>query len=217
MDFGTIILTLPALIFSVVFHEVSHGWVAEKNGDPTARMMGRITLNPIPHVDPWGSLLLPGILMALNTGFLFGYAKPVPVELRNLRNPRIDGIKVAIVGPFSNLLLALVSSVLLGLSAAWLGQGHALTHFFVVALGLNVTLALFNLLPIPPLDGSWVLEHSLRGEAYETYRAIRPYGMFLLIGVLIFPPLTNLLLRAPQLAVLGWFYEVANSVLRMVS
>lgn len=216
MDFGTIILTLPALVFSVVFHEVSHGWVAEKNGDPTARLAGRITLNPIPHIDPWGSLLLPGILMALNTGFLFGYAKPVPVELRNLRNPRIDGIKVAVVGPLSNLFLALVCSVLLGVSAWGVGQDHALTHFLAIALSLNVALAIFNLLPVPPLDGSWVLEHSLRGQAYETYRAIRPYGMFLLLGILIFPPLSRLLIHTPIMAVLGLFYQLSNSVLRML-
>jgi Zn-dependent protease len=217
MDFGQTILYLPALVFSIVFHEVSHGWVAEKNGDPTARMMGRITLNPIPHIDPWGSILLPGILALMNTGFMFGYAKPVPVNVNNLHHPRTDGIKVAVAGPLSNLFLALVSSVLLALSVRWSGMESAPSQFFVIALTLNCVLAVFNLLPIPPLDGSWVLEHTLRGSAYETYRSIRPYGMLLLIGVIMIPPLSAVLIRAPVFFVRDQFLQVSELVLRMVS
>ena len=217
MDFGQTILYLPALVFSIVFHEVSHGWVAEKNGDPTARMMGRLTLNPIPHIDPWGSILLPGILALIGSPFLFGYAKPVPVNVNNLHNPRLDGIKVAIAGPFSNLFLALVSSVLLALSVRWMGMESAPSQFFALALTVNCVLAVFNLIPIPPLDGSWVLEHTLRGAAYETYRSIRPYGMLLLIGVLMFPPLSAILIRAPVSFVRDQFLQVSELVLRMVS
>ncbi len=217
MDFGQTLLYLPALVFSVVFHEVSHGWMAEKNGDSTARMMGRLTLNPVPHIDLWGSILLPGMLLLMNSPFLFGYAKPVPVNLNNLRNPRIDGIKVAVVGPFSNLFLALVCAVVLGISARFFGQNHALSQLFAIGVTVNCVLAIFNLLPVPPLDGSWVLEHSLRGQAYETYRSIRPFGMFLLIGILLFPPLSRMLIHAPVMFVMGLFYQVSNAVLRMLS
>ena len=217
MDFGQTILYLPALVFSIVFHEVSHGWVAEKNGDPTARMMGRITLNPVPHIDPWGSILLPGILLLLQSPFLFGYAKPVPVNVNNLNHPRTDGIKVAVAGPLSNLLLALISSILLALSVRWSGMESAPSQFFALALTVNCVLAVFNLIPIPPLDGSWVLEHTLRGRAYEAYRSIRPYGMLLLIGVLMLPPLSAILIRAPVSFVRDQFLQVSELVLRMVS
>jgi Zn-dependent protease len=217
MDFGSTLLYLVALVFSVVFHEVSHGWMAERHGDPTARMAGRLTLNPVPHIDLWGSILLPGILIMLNSPFLFGYAKPVPVNVQNLRNPRIDGIKVALVGPFSNLFLALVCAVLLGLSARWVGMDHALTQLLGIGLTVNCVLAIFNLIPIPPLDGSWVLEHTLRGDAYNTYQQIRPYGMLLLIGILMFPPISSVLIRAPVTFVRDLFLNVSDSVFRMIS
>jgi Zn-dependent protease len=217
MDFGSTLLYLVALVFSVVFHEVSHGWMAERHGDPTARMAGRLTLNPVPHIDLWGSILLPGILIMLNSPFLFGYAKPVPVNVQNLRNPRIDGIKVALVGPFSNLFLALVCAVLLGLSARWVGMDHALTQLLGIGLTVNCVLAIFNLIPIPPLDGSWVLEHTLRGNAYNTYQQIRPYGMLLLIGILMFPPISSVLIRAPVTFVRDLFLNVSDSVFRMIS
>src|SRR5229473_3086972 len=175
-DIGNIVLQIVALLFSVVFHEVSHGWVADKHGDPTARYMGRLTLNPVPHLDLWGSILLPGILAMTHAPVMFGYAKPVPVDVRNLRNPRIDGLKVALAGPASNLLLGTVCAALFGVSVAYLGAGHALSRLLYAGLSINAVLAMFNLLPIPPLDGSWVLEHTLRGNAYNVYRAVRPYG-----------------------------------------
>lgn len=216
-DFGDTLLYLVALVFSVVFHEVSHGWVADKHGDPTARMMGRLTLNPVPHLDLWGSILLPGILILMRAPFLFGYAKPVPVDVRNLRNPRIDGIKVALAGPFSNLFLALICAVLFGLSIAYLGEGSAVSRLLRYGLLVNCMLAIFNLLPVPPLDGSWLLDHTLRGQAYETYRAIKPYGMFFLIGILLFPPLSNVLIRMPVLFVLSGFLSVSEAVVGWVT
>jgi Zn-dependent protease len=216
-DFGDTLLYLVALVFSVVFHEVSHGWVADRHGDPTARMMGRLTLNPVPHLDLWGSILLPGLLVLMNAPFLFGYAKPVPVDVRNLRNPRIDGLKVALVGPFSNLFLAFLCSIAFGLAVGYLGGDNALTRLFRYGLLVNCMLAIFNLLPVPPLDGSWILDHTLRGRAYETYRSLKPFGMLLLIGILLFPPLSHVLIRMPVNFVLSGFVQVSETVARLVT
>jgi len=216
-SFGIILLKIVVLVFSVVFHEVSHGWVAERCGDPTARFMGRLTLNPVPHLDLYGSILLPGMLALLHSPFLFGYAKPVPVDPRNFRNPRIDGIKVALVGPFSNLFLATVSAVLLGVVARFVGTENALVTFLQLGVVVNCLLAVFNLIPVPPLDGSWLLEHTLRGAAYNAYRAVRPYGMLILIGILLFPPVSNLLIGAPVTYLSGALFDMSELIARSFS
>ncbi len=211
-DFGNVLLQIVALLFSVVFHEVSHGWVAEKNGDPTARYMGRLTLNPIPHLDLWGSILMPAILALTHSPVLFGYAKPVPVDVRNLNNPRIDGLKVALAGPASNLLLGTACAALFGVSAAYLGIEHALSRLLAAGIVVNSVLAVFNLLPIPPLDGSWVLEHTLRGGAYNAYRAVRPYGMIILLAILFLPILSDVLIGIPVGFVRGLFLDLSQLV-----
>jgi Zn-dependent protease len=210
---GDAILYIVALVFSIVFHEVSHGWVAERCGDPTARFMGRLTLNPLPHLDPWGSILMPGILYLLHSPFLFGYAKPVPVDPRNFRNPRIDGIKVALVGPFSNVFLGLVSAVLLGIVARFVGVENALVNLLKYFIGVNCLLAVFNLIPVPPLDGSWLLDHLLRGQAYNAYRAFKPYGMLVLIGILMFPPISGILIYTPWLFLSNAMFSVSDLIL----
>jgi len=211
-DFGNVLLQIVALLFSVVFHEVSHGWVADKNGDPTARYMGRLTLNPVPHLDLWGSILMPAILAFSHSPVMFGYAKPVPVDVRNLHNPRIDGLKVALAGPASNLLLGTVCALLFGASAAYLGVEHAVSRLLAAGIVVNSVLAVFNLLPIPPLDGSWVLEHTLRGNAYNVFRAIRPYGMILLLGILFVPFLSDFLIGIPVGFVRGLFLDLSQLV-----
>ncbi len=211
-NFGDAILQIVALVFSVVFHEVSHGWVADRNGDPTARMMGRLTLNPIPHLDLFGSILLPGLLFLGHSPFMFGYAKPVPVDPRNLRHPRIDGIKVAIVGPLSNILLGLVLTILYAPVSIFLGEGHALTRLLVYGIGINAILAVFNLIPVPPLDGSWILENTLRGSAYNAYRAVRPYGMFLILAIIFLPPVSAVLIGLPRGLLLSGYQWVATTI-----
>ena len=216
MDFGTILLYLVALVFSIVFHEVSHGWVADRNGDPTARMMGRLTLNPIPHVDPWGSIILPAILVFGGSPILFGYAKPVPVDVQNLRNPRLDGIKVALAGPSSNLLLGTLAAIAFFVSANYLGSDHALSRLFAMGVAVNAALAVFNLLPVPPLDGSWLLDHTLRGEAYNAYRAFKPYGMLLIIGILLLPPVSRVLIGIPMNFVMGIMDGIGRSVVGLL-
>jgi Zn-dependent protease len=215
-NFGDTLLYLVALVFSVVFHEVSHGFVADRHGDPTARMRGRLTLNPVPHVDPWGSILLPGMLLLMHSPFLFGYAKPVPVDVRNLRHPRMDGIKVALAGPFSNLLLGFLCAIVFALAGSFLGN-HALVRLFLYGMQVNCVLAVFNLIPVPPLDGSWLLDHTLRGSAYNAYMKVRPYGMLILIAILLFPPISNLLIGTPVNFVLGLLVHFSRWIASLVS
>jgi Zn-dependent protease len=210
-DFGSLLLFIVALAFSVSFHEFSHGWMANRLGDPTARLAGRLTLNPVAHVDPVGTLILPG-LMYLFAGVLFGYAKPVPVDPRNLRDPRWDNLKVSLVGPFSNLFLALVAAVLWGLLAALVGDGNAVGQLLVMMVGLNCSLFVFNLLPIPPLDGSWILDSALPRHAYDAFQRIKPWGFFVLVVIILIPPLNAVLIGLPRRALLSIFPQVAHGV-----
>jgi len=194
-----IILFLVILIFSVVVHEVSHGIVAEKFGDPTARLAGRLTLNPLPHIDLFGSILLPAFLIL--SGYpVFGAAKPVPVNFFNLRNPKRDMVLVSLAGPASNLLLALFSALPLRLGLIGLDSVGGV--FLLQVVLLNLLLAVFNLIPIPPLDGSKVLAGVLADRYLPVFFAVERFG-FLLIIVFLFTgafqlvlsPILNLLLR----------------------
>ena len=187
---------IPALVFAIVFHEVSHGWAALAFGDPTAKERRRLSLNPLRHVDPMGTLIIPGAL-ALIGAPVFGWAKPVPVNQWRMRNPRVDMMFVAAAGPGSNLVLAAIGAVLLGLTARTLSAPPAgLVGYVLAALNyfilVNIFLALFNLLPIPPFDGSHIVEGLLPRAAAQTYARLRPWGfplMFLILLVLpsLFP------------------------------
>jgi Zn-dependent protease len=191
-------VTLFVLLFSVIVHECAHGLAAERYGDTTARRLGRITLNPIVHIDLIGTIVVPLVMVLLQTNMVLGWAKPVPVNGANLRDPARDQPKVAAAGPASNLLLALVCALALGLLVALLGRAPRLApggpiggtvHAFCETLLLagveyNVLLALFNLIPIPPLDGSWILMRFLSGRALTFYASLRPFGIILLFVML---------------------------------
>lgn len=151
-----IILFVAVLVMSVVVHEVAHGWMAYFLGDQTARHAGRLTLNPIPHIDPIGSILVPAVMAMINPSFLFGWAKPVPFNPYNLRSGNWGPALVALAGPFSNLSIALFFAVLVRL-AETLALAPVMVQFILQIIVLNIVLALFNLFPIPPLDGSKVL------------------------------------------------------------
>ncbi len=168
-------------LFSVIIHEVAHGYVALLNGDHTARIMGRITLNPGPHIDPVGSVLIPGLLLLSHSGILFGWAKPVPVNPMNFRNYRWGEISVSAAGPLSNLALAVFFAYVLRLGLWNIGL-MKLAYFGVT---INIFLALFNLIPIPPLDGSHILAILLPRELQRLYHYLDQVG-FILILVLFY-------------------------------
>jgi|Deesub1362B_J571_1020462.scaffolds.fasta_scaffold03235_4 Zn-dependent protease len=192
------LLFIPVLIFSIVVHECAHGIAALRAGDPTAKLMGRITLNPLPHIDPIGSILLPGLLILTNSSFLFGWAKPVPVNPANFRDRRRDEIRVSFAGPFSNLVLSLLFlllTILIILLYKFLGlpDSSLRLYYSVLRSGIiiNLVLAFFNLIPVPPLDGSHILENLLPYSYRQFFYAIRPYGFFILL-LIIMTPLANL-------------------------
>ncbi len=181
-------ILIPVLIVSIVFHEVAHGWMALVLGDTTAKERKRLTLNPVRHVDPVGTLLVPGAL-ALVGGPVFGWAKPVPVNKWRLNNPRFGMMAVAAAGPATNIVLALVSAIALGLVARGLTAAPTgAMEIFILGLNyavlVNLFLALFNMLPIPPFDGSHILEGLLPPRWAAAYDKLRPLGMLLFVALI---------------------------------
>jgi Zn-dependent protease len=180
---------LPVL-FAVTFHEAAHGYVAYLFGDDTAYRRGRMTLNPLNHVDPFGTVLLPALLLIMRAPFLFGWAKPVPVAFNRLRDPRRDMVFVAAAGPGTNLLLAAVSALLFHI--LWLSPGGVqlwLAQVLYNSIVLNLVLAVFNMLPLPPLDGGRVAVGLLPYPLARPLARAEPYGMMILIGVIFILPL----------------------------
>jgi len=210
------------LIIAIVFHEVAHGWVALALGDPTAREQRRLTLNPLRHVDPIGTIVVPGML-ALASLPTFGWAKPVPVNQRRLRNPRYGMMAVAAAGPLTNFVLAAIGAVALGLLARSAGAGDG-TSFLALNLQnfifINIFLALFNLLPIPPFDGSHIVEGLLPRRAARTYARLRPWGFPLIFGLLVVVPYIwpgSGLVQRLVLPPFGWIAEHYETLIRMVA
>lgn len=211
-----ILLIIPVLLFSVVVHEVAHAWQALREGDTTARDLGRITLNPIPHLDPMGSVLVPLVLYLLPGDFLFGWARPVPVNPRNYRSYRAGDIRVSLAGIVSNLCLValctlgLVVTVQLHDLSLFSGQiGASMAQVFTYGIFINLILAYFNLIPVPPLDGSHVLYHLLPPAAGARYRALGRYGVTLLfLTILVFPGAFGVLL-SPVFVAFEWVLGLA--------
>jgi Zn-dependent protease len=214
------IFEFAVLLFSLSLHEAAHAWTASRLGDPTARMLGRVTLNPIKHIDLWGTIILPAIMLLINPGFLFGWAKPTPVTPSNFKNLTRDDILTTVAGPSSNILAAIVAMLVLLILSHVSPAGSALVHqmagsggfdpalmqsspvlvplviLFFIGMELNLVLAAFNLLPLPPLDGSHVFRHFLPYKALRIYDSLGIISLFVIfiwggpvIGFLIRPAL----------------------------
>ncbi len=180
------------LLFAITLHEAAHGYAARRFGDNTAWALGRVTLNPFKHVDPFGTIILPAILLLARSPFLFGYAKPVPVNFGALRNPRKDMVWVALAGPGTNIALAILSALLY--RAATLAPEPAaewLTQNLANSIIINVVLAVFNMLPLPPLDGGRVAVGLLPAPLAWRFAKIEPYGLLILLGFVFVLPLAG--------------------------
>jgi Zn-dependent protease len=206
----TISIWILPLVIAITCHEAAHGFVAHHLGDNTAWDRGRVSFNPLKHIDPFGTLLMPAILLFSHSPFLFGYAKPVPVNFRALRHPRIDMVWVALAGPATNIALALTAAAAFhllpfvpGNSAQWIADN------LKNALVINVVLAVFNMLPIPPLDGGRVAVGLLPNALAVPLSRLEPYGMLILIGCLILLPMLG--------SQLGLNLDVISAILRTVT
>jgi Zn-dependent protease len=206
MIYAVSVWVLP-LITAITLHEAAHGFVAHRLGDNTAWERGRVSFNPLKHIDPFGTILLPAILLLSHSPFLFGYAKPVPVNFRELRNPRLDMVWVALAGPATNIALALFAATVFHLvnhlppdAAQWVADN------LKNALVINVVLAIFNMLPIPPLDGGRVAVGLLPNMLAVPLSRLEPYGMLVLIGILIVLPMLG--------TRLGLNLDVISAILR---
>lgn len=184
--FVMIAFQLTVLIFSIIIHEISHGAAALYLGDDTAKRLGRLTLNPLKHLDPFGSLILPGLLVLINSPVVFGWAKPVPYNPYNLPNPKKGAAIIGAAGPLSNILIAVIFAFLLKISLIMGLINPALISGFLIIIFLNLILAFFNLIPIPPLDGSKLLFGLLPNMSFATQRFLEVYGFLILIILLFF-------------------------------
>ncbi len=201
------------VIFAITVHEVAHGWVAKKYGDNTASRLGRLTLNPIKHVDLFGTIILPGLLLLTGTGFIFGWAKPVPVDSRNFKRPLQDMAIVALAGPVSNLIMAFLWALIirLGIFIGTNAEAISLPLIYtgVAGISINLVLAMINLLPIPPLDGSRILTGILPNYWAWQYNRLERYG-FILLLVLLYTKILNVILEYPLFIAQKLFFSIAG-------
>ena len=201
-DLQTLFIWIIPVLFAITLHEAAHGWIASKFGDHTARMMGRVTLNPVKHIDPIGTILVPAALLIMPVGFIFGWAKPVPINFNALHSPKSDMIWVALAGPGANLIMAIGWLLVFFLATSM--NIPILQRMADAGILINILLAVFNLLPIPPLDGSRVISALLPNPLANKYNQLEQYGLFILIGLMYFGGFSYIVLPIVRL-VLSWF------------
>jgi Zn-dependent protease len=197
VDIPSLFISMLVLVFSLTVHEAAHAWTADKLGDPTARMLGRVSLNPIVHIDPIGTILLP-LIAAITGAPLLGWAKPVPVRTGGLKNVRRDFLLIAAAGPASNLVLAVAGAIVWHVAVRTLGNGAIDPNGPVIFLldrfiFLNLVLAVFNMIPVPPLDGGNVLASLLPPGLSYKFEQVRPYGIFVLYALLLTGALSTII------------------------
>ncbi len=199
------------VIFAITVHEVAHGWIAKKKGDNTAFMLGRLTLNPIKHIDILGTIIIPGLLLITGTGFIFGWAKPVPVDTRNFKNPKKDMALVAVAGPVSNLIMAVAWALIarIGIMIDSEAVSLPLIYTGIAGISINLVLALINMIPIPPLDGSRIVTGFLPNNLAWKYNQLERYGFILLI-VLVYTGGLNFILGYPMAIAQKLFFSIAG-------
>ena len=201
-DFQTLLIYIIPLIFAITLHEAAHGWVASKLGDHTARMMGRVTLDPTKHIDPIGTIAIPLVLLLSSSGFIFGWAKPVPINFNALRNGKNGMIWVALAGPGANIVMAICWLFVMIIAIKM--NITVLIEMGRIGILVNCVLAVFNLLPIPPLDGSRVISALLPNRLAYQYNQLEQYGLYILLG-LMFLGGFNYIVRPWVELILGWF------------
>ena len=201
-DFQTLLIYIIPLLFAITLHEAAHGWVASKLGDHTARMMGRVTLDPTKHIDPIGTIAIPLVLLLSSSGFIFGWAKPVPINFNALRNGKNGMIWVALAGPGANIVMAICWLFVMIIAIKM--NITVLIEMGRVGILVNCVLAVFNLLPIPPLDGSRVISALLPNRLAYQYNQLEQYGLYILLG-LMFLGGFNYLVRPGVELMLSWF------------
>jgi len=206
-----IVVWILPVVFAITVHEVAHGWVAKKYGDNTASQQGRLTLNPMKHIDILGTIIIPGLLLLSFTGFIFGWAKPVPVDPRNFKNPKRDMAFVALAGPVSNLLMALAWALLtrLGVMIETEVISLPLIYTGIAGISINLVLALINLIPIPPLDGSRIVTGILPHRLAWQYNRLERFG-FIILLVLLWSGGLSYVLGYPMFVIQKMFFSLAG-------
>ncbi|MDB2590460.1 site-2 protease family protein [Candidatus Thioglobus sp.] len=208
IEIQTLLIYAVPVLFAITVHEAAHGWVASLLGDHSARMMGRVTLNPIKHVDLVGTIIVPAFLY-FTAGFIFGWAKPVPVNFRALRSPKKDILWVAIAGPMSNFIMATLWLIVI--FAAINTGSQFLADMAQVGIQINLLLAVLNLLPLPPLDGGRVVSSLLPQKLAYQYDQLEPYGLFILLGLLFLGVFQTVILPIVKL-IQNWAYTLVGLI-----
>ncbi|MCX7076028.1 MAG: site-2 protease family protein [Methylococcales bacterium] len=204
-----IFLSVIPLVFAITVHEVAHGWVAKKYGDNTAYILGRLTLNPFKHIDLIGTIIIPGLLLITKTGFIFGWAKPVPVDTRYFKKPRHDMAIVALAGPISNLLMAIGWVLIARMGVTIFNGNEALMYIGLSGAEINLQLMLLNLIPIPPLDGARVFSGMLPSYWAWQFNKLERFG-FVILLILLNTKALNFIFDYPKYIIENWYYSLVG-------